>query len=175
MCGCWWMGVVLIISNACVHLQFCCIPWRMTPCVLVSGEQMDSATSLLLSSVLLAEVWHHCATGHGNQKGVMSSPQDLPTLSGQHLPHLQSVAARRSAPQGLLEKAEGEYCCKSDSCRLSGRSQPVVATSATPACCLTGDNRRCGMGVWWAMLYSVCVHVSECVLVCASNLCMSFG
>lgn len=137
-------------------------------CVFVLGEQMDSAPSLLLSPVLLAGVWHERATGHGNQRGVMSPPtlSGPPiSLSGRHLPHLQP----HSSLEILLPK---------DPAKREGELLQIWLTRALggelrPACCnhlcspsLLSDFRTIG-GVEWlsgglgVICLCVCVHMQQ--------------
>lgn len=138
--------------------------WRRM-CVFVSGEQMDSAPSPLLSCVLLAGVWHERATGHGNQKRSHVIPPGPPiSSSGRHLPHLQPTAAWRSLSLRTLGERERGGAADLSQAGPRGRSQPAVATSAAPACCLTFGQWE----VWNGCLVGcdvLCVYVSAYVSV----------
>lgn len=159
----------------CVSIHSTCrgsLWWRM--CVFVSGEQMDSAPSPLLSCVLLAGVWHERATGHGNQKRSHVIPPGPPiSSSGRHLPHLQPTAAWRSfSLRTLGERERGELQIWVRQALGGEVSLLWPLLQPQPAVWLL-DNRRCGMAVWWAVMSCVCV--CECVRVCATNVCMSFS
>lgn len=161
---------LLYSLDLCVSIYsiYCVPPWRTSTCVFVSGEQMDSVPSPPLSYILLAGVWHECAAGHGNQRGVMSSPPDLPLVwvasicliyglqqLGDPLP--KDTWRKRGGGGGellqlwLLQALGGQVSL------LWPLLQPQPAV-------LLWDNRRCELGVWWAVMFPPCVYM--CASVC---------
>lgn len=116
----------------------CCISLCRRMCGFVSGEQMDSAPSLLLSSILLAGVcvtWVCHRAWEPKRSHVI--PPGTAISSSQHLPHLQPAAAWRSFSLRTLGERDGGVAADLTHAGPRGRSQPAVATSAAPACCLT--------------------------------------
>lgn len=103
--------------------------------------------------------------GMGTKRGVMSSPPGPPiSSSGRHLPHLQPTAAWRSLSLRTLGERERGGAADLSQAGPRGRSQPAVATSAAPACCLTFGQWE----VWNGCLVGcdvLCVYVSAYVSV----------
>lgn len=74
-----------------------------------------------LSSVLLSGVWHKCATGHGNQARLTSTPPALLLGGVTSICFIYSPQQLEySVPKDTWRKGGGERCCKSDARRPSG-------------------------------------------------------
>lgn len=171
---------VTLILNVCyIYSSTCCIssPGGMCVCLCVRRADGQCNLSPLLSSVLLAGVWHERAVGHGNQRGVMTSHprQALPLVWVVGICLIYSPQQLGAPfPRGHLEKERGSLLQIWPMWALGGRSRSVVATSAATVCCLTAwDNRRCGMGVWyglWWVCMCMCVIVYPLSQIYASHL-----
>lgn len=159
---------VFIELYLCVY-STCCSLWRGRMWAFVSGQQMDSAASLLSFplSVLLIGVWHQRATGHGNQRGFMSSPlRPAISMSGRHLPTPPPAAAWRSCSQRTFaERRRGGESLQIWLLQALGEKSACWGPFCSPSLLSDWlrDNRRCGRGVCWAVMPTVCTCVSVCV------------
>lgn len=142
-----------------VSASSCSICRRMP--VSLCGEQMDSAPSLLLSSVLLARVWHERATGHGNQRRVMSAPTpaaaDLPLVWVVGICFVYGPsAAWRSFSLRTLEGRELLQIWLAQALRGEvSRLWPLL--ESRPVVWLH-NNGRYGMDVYWVVMFCLCVR-----------------
>lgn len=152
-------------------------------CLCVRRADGQCTLSGVVICITCRSVTRVCHRAWEPKRSHVNPPSGLPiSLSGRHLPHQRPTAAWRSFSLRTLGEREVEEV---ERWRKRGRLLQIWLRQALggevgllwpllqpqPAVWVW-DNRGCGTGVWWVVLFCMCLCASVCV---SHNACMSFG